>query len=324
VTAVLRQLARVTIAALCVLHAQARQKDAPTLRQTLARAGFSDGASAAGAHDLDRALTSSQFATSPDSVVVAYYFADESLNQVPGPLHVSRVDRQSTRWNDAMPVDSEMGGSISSVAVSERYVIIELHWNPSAGQGVVLDARTLTLLGTFEGFGAHELHDGLVVHTANAIHFAPVYQGRLVAFQPRLKQRAEIFPGPRDWPAAAGYRRKVREAYARLSQEQRAEVERSAYGPINDFDRSLGPLVDAADGRTIAFIATYYATRLDRFAHLAPAQTVVRCRRDAAWSCDENSVEEAARTTTITLPRTDDGRYEPAGLERLLRAFVVR
>jgi len=152
---------------------------------------------------------------------------------------------------------------VLKVALSARYAILDLHWNPSAGQGVVLNSRTLAFIGTFEGYAARELQDGVITHSGNTVHFAPTHQDRLFAFEPRLKRGSEIFPGPRESPIAVDYRRKVRAAYAQLPQASRQEFEESVYRVVEDFDREFGPLVDGSNGKTIAFVATYWSTRLD-------------------------------------------------------------
>src|SRR5262245_25972032 len=105
---------RVTVVALCILPPQAQEH--ATLRAMLARAGFDAGATGVGAPDLDRALTSSEFGTSTDSFVAAYYFADEAPNQLLGPLRVSRFDRPTHRWIDAKRFDPEIRGSVLKVA----------------------------------------------------------------------------------------------------------------------------------------------------------------------------------------------------------------
>ena len=89
-----RHILYMTVVVLGILSAQAQEP--ATLRAMLASAGFEDGATGVGAHDLDRALTSSAFGTSADSFVAAYYFVDESPNQLLGPLRVSRFDRPPT------------------------------------------------------------------------------------------------------------------------------------------------------------------------------------------------------------------------------------
>ena len=293
-----------------------------TLRAMLTRAGFGDGATAAGAPDLERALTSSESGTSADNFVAAYYFADESSNQVLGPLHVSRFDRPTRRWVHAMPFDSEIRGSVLGVAVSARYVIVDLHWNPSAGQGVVLDSSTLALLGTFDGYGERELRDGVIVHSGNTVHFAPTHKSRLFAFEPRSRRSTEIFPGRRESTIAVDYRRKVRAAYAQLPPDSREQFEHSVYGAVDDFDRYFRSFVESANGKALAFIVTYRATRLDDF---PPMQTVVRCQHQSnTWTCEESSVEQASRATEVTVSRGGNGLYETAVLERVLRALVER
>lgn len=305
---------------LCALPALA-QNDG-TLRAMLAASGFTDAASAAGAPDLDRVLTSSEFGVRDDSFVAAYYFDDEGANQSLGQLHVSRFDRPTNRWTHATGFDCDTSGAVVAVDVSARYVILTLHWNPSAGQGVVFDARTLRCLGTFEGFAHYELHDGVIVHSGNAVHFAPTHQYRLFAFDPRLHRRSEIFPGRRESPIALEYRSRIRAAYARLPPASREKLEHSEYGAVDDFDREFGEVVAAANDKTVG-VAVYYGTdRLDMF---APLQTVVRCvRASRRWSCEERTIGQASRVTGISVSPDRNGRYDSAGVERLLRAWVNR
>jgi len=326
-TTVIRLLC-VTVVVLSVGPVQAQQRatveaqEHATLRAMLTRAGFGDGATGVGAPDLERALTSSESGTSATSFVAAYYFADESPNQVLGPLHVSRFDRLTRRWIHAMPFDSDIGGSVLGVAVSARYVILDLHWNPSAGQGVVLDSSTLALVGTFQGFGERELPDGVIVHSGNAVHFAPTHKYRLFAFEPRSKRSTEIFPGRRESTIAAEYRRNVRAAYAQLPQDSREQFERSVYGAVDDFDRDFESVTEGANGKAIAFIVSYSCTRLD---NLPPTLTVVRCQHQSeTWTCSESSVEQASRTTRVTVWRGGNGLYDKGVVERMLRVLVER
>lgn len=320
--AVIRRVLCITVFALCVQPAPAQAQNRATLRVVLANAGLADAVTAAGAPDLDRTLTSSEFAAERGSFVAAYYFNDEAPNQVLGPLHVSRFDRGTRQWISARPFDPEISGSVLQVAIGARYVILSLHGTPSAGQGVVLDARTLSFLGAFKGIDGHELQDGVIAYSGSVIHFAPTHQYRLFVFDPALKRSTEVFPGSRESRIAIEYRRKLRTAYARLPQASREEFEQSVYGAVDDFDRHVESVVGGANGRVIAFAAHYSSTRLDDF---APMQTVVRCRRQAAvWTCEESSIEQAARATRINVSREDDGRYGREGVERLLGALVNR
>ena len=120
----------------------------------------------------------------------------------------------------------------------------------------------------------------------------------------------------------ADYRRKVRAAYAQLPPDSREQFEHSVYGAVDDFDRYFRSFVESANGKALAFIVTYRATRLDDF---PPMQTVVRCQHQSnTWTCEESSVEQASRATEVTVSRGGNGLYETAVLERVLRALVER
>ena len=130
-----------------------QQHPTETLRGMFASAGFDEAISAPGAHDLDRALTSSDFAASPNVFLAAYYFKDEMDRGIGlGSLHVSRFDRASRRWTDAPRFREDVSGSVLSVTFTARYVFLGLHWNPSAGQGVVLDKGHVEVRHRRRGF----------------------------------------------------------------------------------------------------------------------------------------------------------------------------
>ncbi len=105
-------------------------RESHTLRAVLQRTGFSDAIAVEAARpDLDRPITSWEFATSADSFVAAYYFIDElSGGGGLGPLHISRFDAPAHRWIQTPDPGEGVGGSVLGIELAGPYVLVDLHW----------------------------------------------------------------------------------------------------------------------------------------------------------------------------------------------------
>lgn len=101
--------------------------------------------------DLDRPLTSSGYGSSPTAFVVAYYFVDESDRGGLGPLHVGRFDYRTRTWRTIVPQTERLGGSVNSVDVTATHALLDLHANPSSGEGLVFALDTLELVADVWG-----------------------------------------------------------------------------------------------------------------------------------------------------------------------------
>jgi hypothetical protein len=155
-------------------------------------------------------------------------------------------------------------------------------------------------------------------------HFAANHQAKLHVLDSDSRD-LEIFPASKESALALGFRQTVLEAYARLPPDVTKETELSVYGPVQDFDRDFGPIIDENGGTRIAFSARYSSSRMpgnDRFAEL---NTVVSCQRRAeSWSCTERTVDEASKATGIRVARREDGILDDGAMRRLLRAVLSR
>jgi hypothetical protein len=298
----------------------------PTLREALSRSGFRDGEAAPETPELDRKLTSSAFGRSEQAFVAAYYFEDELKDGSLGPLRVSRFDRQARGWTHAAAFDENMSGSVTSVHSTPRYVLVSLHLTPSAGGVLVLGSSRLNLLVTLGGFAPLVMADGSIIFSGNMTHFAPTHQQRLLAFDPDASREIELFPGKKESPLAAGYRRVVRRAYASLSQAVKEEFQDSSDGPVDDYDRSIGSVHEGGDGTRIAFHVTYNCFRIENVVPVPPMRTLVRCDRRAKrpWSCGERELEQVARDLHYQLARDVEGHLTRATLDSLVDTVLRR
>ena len=299
-----------------------------TLREAVLTSGFGDAVSAEGARDLDRPLTSSSFTAASDSFVAGYYFVDElSRGQALGPLHVSWFHRQDRLWVHAPKIDDyTIIGSVLGIQITDRYILVDLHGSPSAGQGLVLERPRLQVAATVSGYGLHMLTDGSLRYFGSMVHFAPNHQERLMIFDPSARKETEIFPGLRESGIAMDYRRAIKEVYARLPESKKDEYRLSTYGAVDDFDRALWTVKESDDGARLAFVVSYDC---DRFKYDVPhpsVQTIVRCDRQAvgAWSCNERELRQTGIDVGVPLTRDPNGRYEKATLDALVQAVLDR
>lgn len=296
-----------------------------TLREALAKSGFAEAVLASGARDLDRPLTSWEFSAAGDTFAAAYYFADElSEGNGLGPLHVSRVDRTCRCWTHAPTFDGDTSGSVLRFQITPHHILVELHRSPSAGLGIVLEPTTLGTIARLSGFRLQELSDGSILFSGNMVHFAPTHQQRLLALSLGSRAATEIFPGRQESVVAANYRLAVQTAYAGLPKAKQDELEGSVYGPIDDFDRSLGEITVGEVATRIAFVASYESDRLGEDVPHPALQTVVQCDHQARekWSCDERELQEAGRAVGVSLARDRDGRFRKEGVDLLLQAVL--
>jgi hypothetical protein len=294
-----------------------------TLRSALQHYGLDAAAHAADAPKLDTPLTSSEFAFSGGTFVAAYYFRDELQGQSLGRLRVSVFEKTTGRWRHAPPARQPVG-SVLSVGLSDKYIVIEGHANPSAGIGLLLNRVTLRSIARVSGYGLRLLRDETVLYHANMVHFAPLHQERLIVFDPRSRREVEVFPGPRESTIAAAYRNRIRTVYESLSAAQKATFEQSAYGPVGDFDRSISYLAERPAGDRMAFVASYESNRLDR--KIPRADVLVQCDRSAVlkWSCTERELEDAARVYSFELRRKPNGWFEAADIQPLIGKVLAR
>ena len=292
-----------------------------TLRAALLHYGFDAAIAAPDVRHVDALLTSSEFAASAGTFVAAYYLREELNGQAFGRLHVSLFDRTTGRWRHA-PALRQQIGSVLGVRISERHILIEGHASPSAGVGLLLSRTTLRAVTRLGGYGLRFLPDGSILYRANMVHFAPVHQERLMVFDTRSRREAEIFPGKTESAIAATYRRTIMATYEKLSLAQKAAFEQSAYGAVDDYDRSISNLAEGPAGDRLAFVTSYESNRMDK--RVPRAHTLVRCDRSSVlvWSCNERDLDEAARAFAFELRRQPNGWFEDADIDPLIRKVL--
>ena len=289
-----------------------------TLRAALLHYGFEVAIGAPDARNIDASLTSSEFGASGATFAAAYYLREELNGQALGRLHVSVFDRTTGRWKHA-PALRQQIGSVLGVRISDRHVLIEGHASPSAGVGLILNRATLRTVTRLGGYGLRFLPDGSILYRANLVHFAPVHQERLIVFDTGARREAEIFPGRAESAIAASYRRTILATYEKLSAAQKAAFEQSAYGAVDDFDRSISNLTERPAGDRLAFVASYESNRMDK--RVPRVHTLVRCDRSSVlvWSCNERDLDEVARAFAFELRRQPNGWFEEADIDPLIR-----
>jgi hypothetical protein len=291
-----------------------------TLRAALLHYGFESAIHAPEAPKIDAPLTSSEFGVNASTFAAAYYLRNELQGQALGRLHVSVFDRTTGRWRHATL--RQQVGSVLAVKLSERYILIEGHASPSAGVGLLLNQTHLRTVSRLSGYGLRFLPDSSILYRANMVHFAPVHQERLMVFDPKAHREAEIFPGRVESAVAASYRRKILATYERLSAAQQAAFEQSAYGALDDFDRSISYLAERPTGDRLAFVASYESNRMDKW--VPRVQSLVHCARTSVlvWSCSERDLDEAARALAFEMRRQPSGWFESADIDPLIKKVL--
>jgi hypothetical protein len=304
-------------------HGRSQGQIPGTLRSALQHYGLEAAVRAPDAPKLDAPLTSSEFAFSGGIFVAAYYFRDELQGQALGRLRVSVFETATGRWRHAPPARQAVG-SVLRVGLSDKHILIEGHANPSAGVGLLLNRVTLRSVARVPGYGLRLLRDETVLYHANMVHFAPLHQERLIVFDPGSRREVEIFPGTRESSIAAGYRHSIRSVYATLPAAQKAMYEQSAYGPVDDFDRSINFLAARPAGDRMAFVASYDANRLDK--KIPRADALVLCDRSAVlkWTCTERELEEVARAFSFDLRRQPNGWFDASDIQPLIGRVLAR
>jgi len=187
-------------------------------------------------------------------------------------------------------------------------VLLDLHGSPSAGTGLVLDATTLSAVGSLNGFNLRGLARGEILFSANMTHFAPTHQERLMLYTPQTRLESELFPGRTPSVIASAYRRLINSTYAALPALVKQEFETSVYGPVDDFDRSISHVIESGDETRIAFYIGYRSARLS--GKLPPIAAIGRCQRQEShtWTCDEMEFDAAARSAGMAVnPRPGVG-----------------
>jgi hypothetical protein len=291
-----------------------------TIREALIQREFKDALAAPNRPPLDDRITSSAFGSDSEYFVAAYYLERELNDQALGRLYLSSYDKRRRTWTHSRP--RPPSGSVVGVDLESRFVFVSLHLTPSAGTQLVFDRSSLRHVASLGGFDLRLLADSTILFIGNMRHFAPTHQERLLSYDPRTGAETEVFPGPKESPIAAEYRQRVRETYKRLSAEQRAEYERTAFGAVDDFDRSIASLDERPGGGRIAFVVFYGADRLKET--LASAIGVVRCDQQppGMWLCEERAAEEVARQLRIDLAPGPGSRNDPAQLDKLVKAIL--
>lgn len=291
-----------------------------TIRAQLVEAGFSEAVAVAAAPALDEPVTSSAFAASNGMFVAAYYLQKEVEGQALGPLHVSAFDKNTGRWIHAGGLNAR--GSVLKVDVIGPFVLIALHSSPSAGTGLVLDATTLDVVGSLKGFNLRAIAHGEILFWANMVHFAPTHQERLMLYTPQTRLESELFPGLTPSTIASSYRQLIRSTYAALPASAKQEFETSAYGAVDDFDRTISHVIESADQRRIAFYIGYSSTRLA--GKLPPIAAIGRCQRQQShtWTCDETEFDAVARSAGIDLSRRPGVEPDTAQIEQVVRRIA--
>jgi hypothetical protein len=290
-----------------------------TLRTFLVKYGFDGAIAAADAPDVDRALAGWGVSISDDTMVLAYYYKDPAKPNQLGQLHVSRVDRTGAPWLHT-EISERDGGSVISISIGDRYIVVELHINPSMNEGVILDAKSLQRVSAVQGYGFQPLADGSVLFSGGMVHFAPVHKETLRLFA--NGQAVELFPGPQPSPLASAYRASFVKAAEALSPAQRQVfAERNA--PPDEFDISVSSLKLRDDHKRLAFVATYDSNTLRDLPH-PTMQTVVRCDRKAtlSWTCRGRELTEHGRSVRVALEKGPEGRYAEAALAALVDAVL--
>ena len=311
----------------------AGQNQPVTLRSVITQSGFSIPPEMP-AKDLDRALTSSDWAHDANQFVAGVYFVDElEREQLLGPLQVIRitkggkVDRRVFARND-----ENIGGSVLEVSFSALYTLVRMHVNPSAGSILVLDSAFSTVT-TLEGFASQVLADGTIIFSGNQIHFAPFHRASLWSFAPKSQSVAEIFPGENSSRFDTQVRQGVQATLARLGEEKRAELEQMMADA--GVDLTIRGVRSHPNGQAVAFNAVYGA---DRLSYNDPNRTsdgrgrrrideswpvygfsaIVVCARSPSgkWTCREEEESAVTRRHKVTLP--DDYPARGEALETLL------
>ncbi len=304
-------------AVLCIPSSTAAQA---TIRAALLQHGFAAAIDASGPPLLDEVVDGSEFISNDDTFVAAYHF-ERDLKALDYSLRVSAYHSKTRAWLHASALPHS--GGVLGARIAGPYLIVPTRISPSANLEHILDAATLRVLGSLFGFDTQLLPDGTILFSGGMRHFAPTHQERLLIFDPRTSRETELFPGKNESPIASGYRRLVRQSYGRLPADVKAKHERSADGPIDDFDRQFTRITVRPDGRRIAFVTFYGSNRLR--GAIASETTIVRCdhRADRTWSCEERAPADIARTLGIDLKPNADGKYEDVQVDTLLRTILA-
>jgi hypothetical protein len=114
-------------------------------------------------------------------------------------LHVLSLDRPSGAWvhraySHDWYDDAELeGGSVFEVRTSPRFVMLNMHHNPSAGTTWVLH-RDLSPAGAFYGWIKELLPNELMVYERSQIHFAPTHSVAIALYDPFTGRSTSIYP----------------------------------------------------------------------------------------------------------------------------------
>jgi len=135
--------------------------------------------------ELDRPITSYAVRDDPGLFVIAYY-SDNG-----GPIRVRLFDKASRRWRSRdLRHDT---GSITGIHISQNYILLDTHVNPSAGHLLVL-TKSLELREALSGWFLAIFEDETVVFHNSLVHFAPTHSAEVSVYDPRTRRQRKIYP----------------------------------------------------------------------------------------------------------------------------------
>jgi hypothetical protein len=294
-----------------------------TIRAALEETGFAQAASAPGARHLDEPLTSWEYGSTPDYFVAGYYLKREVKDQFLGPLYISVFRRQANIWVHATGLDDD-SGSVLDVNPYDRYALISLHHNPSAGGLLVVDASTARVVARLRGFFPRMLSGDVVLFTGNMTHFAPEHKEQLMAFDPETGETVEVFPGVEATALEIEYQQARQAQYDGLPKAARDKFEKEQDAPDDWFDRDVDHVAQSPDTGRLAFVVRYSSEM--RREPWPIWHTVVTCgRRPAgAWACAERRLADASRETGILVRAAPNGGFNREDLDALIQALLKR
>jgi len=118
-------------------------------------------------------------------------------NELSFPLTLTHFDRRSGKWRHAELTDirvkilegtdheiqDDCMGSVLGVSRHGNRYFLNLHFNPSAGCLLILNAN-LTVSRTLDGGSAGFFKSGLLIYSGDMVHFADVHPETLFLYDP--------------------------------------------------------------------------------------------------------------------------------------------
>jgi hypothetical protein len=207
---------------------------------------------------LNDAITSYTTLNTDREFLIAYYLV-VPRNELHFPLLLTRLDKQSGKWQEASLTDLKVKMSegtepepwdcIGSALRFERngdWYYLDLHLTPSAGCVVILN-HDLTVHQTLTGWTVAFLKSGLVVYEGNMVHFAPVHAETLFLYDPVAQQSQQIYPQTND-----PFRKNFSDRLEAVIDEKRCRENNWPCDP-NDFETSIGPIEVNDETHSLAF-----------------------------------------------------------------------